>query len=62
MLLLVINMTKRTRIAIVISLIYELVLFVVLDANRESDEPVLWILFSIPVIAYWLYKFVKAGE
>ena len=56
------NITKRTRIAIVISLIYELVLFVLLDANYESDEPVSWIIFSIPVIAYWLYKFVKAGK
>ena len=56
------NITKRTRIAIVISLIYELVLFVLLDESGESDEPVLWIIFSIPVIAYWLYKFVKAGE
>ena len=56
------NITKRTRIAIVISLIYELVLFVMLDESGESDEPVLWIIFSIPVIAYWLYKFVKSGE
>ena len=56
------NITKRTRIAIVISLIYELVLFVMLDESGESDEPVLWIIFSIPVIAYWLYKFVKAGK
>ena len=55
-------MTKRDRIAIVISLIYELVLFVILDENGDSDEPVLWIFFSIPVIAYWLYKFIKSGE
>ena len=55
-------MTKRTRIAIVISLIYELVLFVILDGSNDSDEPVFWIVFSIPVIAYWLYKFVKAGK
>ena len=53
---------KKTRIAIVISLIYEFVVFFILDANRNSDEPILWIIFSIPVIAYWLYKFVKAGE
>ena len=55
-------MGKRTRIAIVISLIYELALFILLDMYGSIDEPVVWIIYSIPVIAYWLYKFIKSGE
>ena len=55
-------MTKRTRAAIAMSLIYELVVFCGLDEARVLDEPTYWIFWSIPVIAYWLYKFVKSGE
>ena len=55
-------MKKKTRKAIVFSVIYELALFILLDMYGSIDEPVVWIIYSIPVIAYWLYKFIKSGE
>ena len=57
-------MNKKTRIAIVISLAYEIVAYIIaLDVTYGWDDfTVSMILFSIPTLAYWAWVFIKSGD
>lgn len=48
-------MTKKDRIAIAISV----VLFLAPLAVLMAGEPVLFVLWSTPIVLYWAYRFVK---
>ena len=57
-------MNKKTRIAIVISLAYEIVAYIIaLDTSYGWDDfTVSMILFSSPTLAYWAWVFIKSGD
>jgi Sec-independent protein secretion pathway component TatC len=51
-------MNRKDRIAIVISILYFLFpLGVLFDGN--SNAPVVALVFTSPLIAYWGYRFIK---
>ena len=56
-------MTKKTRIAIVITLAYEIVWFSIIASDgsyRWEDFTVSMILLSIPTLAYWAWVFINS--
>ena len=57
-------MTKKIRKAIVISSVYELIVFILVieDTYYFSDFLVGMVLWSIPTIAYWAWIFIRAGD
>ena len=59
-------MTKKIRKAIVISLVYEIALFVFVLENVGTyyyDRFIITlIMYSIPVFAYWAWVFIKSGD
>ena len=57
-------MTKKIRKAIVFSLVYEIVAYIIaLENSYDSDDfIIMMILLSIPVFAYWAWFFIKSGD
>ena len=51
-------MTKKDRIALVISALYFLIPLGQL-AGKGSDGPLLALIFIAPLIAYWGYRFIR---
>ncbi|ACN18055.1 conserved hypothetical protein (plasmid) [Desulforapulum autotrophicum HRM2] len=47
-------MTKKDRIAIVVSIVYAILPLLVL-----FEEPAAALLFCLPIILYWGYRFIK---
>ena len=58
------RMTKKIRKAIVFSLVYEIVAYIIaLENSYDSDDFIItMILLSIPVFAYWAWFFIKSGD
>jgi hypothetical protein len=58
-------MKKKTRKAIVFSVVYLLIAWIpaliVMTALNERDATIFWLIFSIPVVIYWTKKFIDAG-
>ena len=57
-------MTKKIRKAIVISSVYELIVFTLVIGNTYyfDDSLAAMVLWSIPTIAYWAWVFIRAGD
>ena len=60
-------MTKKIRKAIVFSLVYELVVFILVlgnsnQAGGSGDLFLALLVLSIPVIYYWARMFIKSGR
>jgi len=51
-------MSRKDRIAIVVSILYFLFPLVVLF-DGASDAPIAALVFTSPLIAYWGYRFIK---
>jgi len=51
-------MSKKDRVAIVVSIVYFLLPLVVLFSGA-SDAPFAAIVFMSPLIGYWGYRFIK---
>ena len=60
-------MKKKTRKAIVFSVIYLLITWlpaiIIADITGGSEEEtvIVWLIFSIPIVIYWAKKFIDAG-
>lgn len=48
-------MTKKDRIAIVVSIVYAILPLLAL----VDEEPAVALLFCLPIILYWGYRFIK---
>ena len=59
------SMKKKTRKAIVYSAVYILIAWIpaslVAEFTNSPEPTVPWIIFSIPVVIYWVRKFIDAG-
>ena len=53
-------MTKKDRIALVISALYFLIPLGQL-VGKGSDGPLLALIFIAPLIAYWGYRFIRGN-
>lgn len=51
-------MSKKDRIAIVVSILYLLFPLLVLMVFG-SDGPIMAVIFSSPLLVYWGYRFIK---
>jgi uncharacterized membrane protein len=57
------KMTKKIRKAIVFSLFYELIAFLLVFLSFWDDDFIVaMILVSVPVLIYWARVFIKAGD
>jgi hypothetical protein len=60
-------MKKKTRKAIVFSVIYLLITWlpaiIIADitGGAEDETVIVWLIFSIPIVIYWAKKFIDAG-
>ena len=56
-------MTKKIRKAIVFSLVYEIVAFMIASETFNSNDFFIGMIFlSSPVIYYWARLFIKSGR
>lgn len=52
-------MSKKDRIALVISFFYTLLSFSLTISSRYSDWYISLIILLVPVMIYWSYRFIK---
>jgi hypothetical protein len=58
-------MDRGTRIAIVVSIVWVFISYLIVDEIKEGDGTLIQdtiVLGLFPVVIYWTYRFIRAGR